>query len=263
MVYCDVCDRGFGSLQAFWQHCDNSARHECCCCYYHFNNYDDEADHLEEEHVLCGICDEWVFDDAAFHKHNKHQHADRYCASCRRMFMAPSNYNSHMNSSLHRTKDIPCPHRARGCTHTFVSHSAMTLHLESGHCVSGMTRADVNQRVIELDRGRVITDPSRLLTNGTTTKYRATSQAWNGHAWECYLCHAQLSSRGALDNHLNSPRHEQKMYICPGPKCGQRFTTLSGLMQHIESDKCGVQRFRVVQDAISQLTNGMKRLGFR
>lgn len=91
----------------------------------------------------------------------------------------------------------------------------MTLHLESGSCVSGFTRADVNRCVIELDRGRVICDPSRLLTNGSSgAQYRATSQAWNGRAWECYLCHAQKSSRDALEKHLNSPRHEEKMYLC-------------------------------------------------
>lgn len=48
---------------------------------------------------------------------------------------------------------------------------------------------------------------------------------------------------------------------CPQSTCAQRFTTLSAVMQHIESDKCGVQRFRVVRDAIAQLTSGMKRLG--
>ncbi|EJD40342.1 hypothetical protein AURDEDRAFT_139010 [Auricularia subglabra TFB-10046 SS5] len=266
MTHCQVCDRFFNSQSAFWQHCDNSARHRCQVCTFHYTDFNDEDEHMLQQHVQCGVCGLWVFNQDDMHGHNSASHADRYCVDCRRMFMAPSNYNAHRNSLIHTPKGIPCPHRARGCNAMFVSHSAMTLHLESGHCVSGMTRADVNQRVLELDRGRVITDPSRLLTNGARATYQATDRAFNGHAWECYLCHAQMRSVQALNNHLNSPRHEEKIYLCvnhcPQPQCKQRFVTLSGLMQHIESDRCGVQRFRVVQIAISQLTSGMRSIGY-
>ncbi|KZV81211.1 hypothetical protein EXIGLDRAFT_844792 [Exidia glandulosa HHB12029] len=263
MVWCSLCDRYFSSGQAYWQHIDNSVRHECSFCYFHFEDQDQDLDHLEAEHERCGICRLWVADGGdAMHEHRLSDHANRYCSPCRRVFIGSSNLQSHLNSSLHRPKAIPCPHRSRGCTQSFVSHSAMTLHLESGHCVSGFTRADVNRRVIELDRGRVISDPSRLLTNGgAPAQYIVTERAWNGHAWECYLCHAEKRSRQALNAHLNSPRHEEKMYLCPQRQCAQRFTTLSALMQHIESDRCGVQRFKVVQQAIAQLTNGMRRLG--
>lgn len=43
--------------------------------------------------------------------------------------------------------------------------------------------------------------------------------------------------------------HEQNMYRCPGPRCGREFRLLSGLVQHVESESCGVMRFKNVQSA--------------
>ena len=65
MTWCSVCDRYFGSTNAFWQHVDNSARHECECCYYHFANEDDEDDHGYEGENEEDVPDE-ALDEALF-----------------------------------------------------------------------------------------------------------------------------------------------------------------------------------------------------
>ncbi|KAH7097935.1 hypothetical protein BKA62DRAFT_661354 [Auriculariales sp. MPI-PUGE-AT-0066] len=266
MAWCDYCDRSFGTPRALWQHIANSPAHECDHCYYHFDDIDDLDDHRHAEHISCSQCDEewWLADGDALHEHNLRVHGERYCRDCRRVFMGVSQYRSHRNSSKHAPKDNICPYRVRGCLGTFVSAAALALHLESGSCVSGMTRADVNARAIAADRNRVIVDSSRLIGNGLvqTTTYTVTNRAWNGYNWECYLCHATTRSREALNQHLNSPRHEEKIYVCPHSSCQTRFSTLSGFMQHVESDSCGVQRFRLVQDAMAQITKGMRRIAF-
>ena len=168
----------------------------------------------------------------------------------------------HLNSSLHQPKIVACP--ALGCGRSFVSRSAMLLHLEEGKCPSGLDRAAVNRLVREYDRNNIITDPSRLLTNGTNTEitYMAGPSSWNDYrqGYECYLCHTLYGALARLNQHLASAKHKAKIYFCPLDSCKNRFPTLSGLCQHIESEKCGVSRFRAVQTAMDGLLGKMKRL---
>ena len=167
----------------------------------------------------------------------------------------------HANSSIHRSKDVACPFR--GCGLKFVSRSALVLHLESGSCRSGMNRATVVKYVRQYDTNNIITDPSRLLTSGTASdniQYYASDRSWNGNDYECYLCHRNYASLKALNQHLGSPIHQDKIYICPASNCRTRFTTLSALCQHIESEKCGVSMFKAVQHTMDSVLGQMPRL---
>ena len=167
----------------------------------------------------------------------------------------------HLNSSVHRPKDVACPFR--GCDKKFVSRSALVLHLEEGACRSGIDRATINRFVRQYDTNNIITDPSRLLTSGTAsdnTKYYASERSWNGYRYECYLCHSGYSSLTSLNQHLSSPIHQDKIYICPASTCRARFTTLSALCQHIESEKCGVSKFKAVQHTMDSVLGQMGRL---
>ena len=137
--------------------------------------------------------------------------------------------------------------------------------MESGSCVSGVDRNAVDRFVRHHDKNHVITDPSRMITAGDPkreTRLYATPAAWNGAYYECYLCHNTYRSLAALNQHLGSPRHMEKLYICPLSTCRIKFVTLSGLCQHIESESCGVTKFRVVQDAMDQLMGRMRRITF-
>lgn len=140
----------------------------------------------------------------------------------------------------------------------------MTLHLEQGTCVSGMNRALVNERVVALDRNNIITNPSRLIEGGsappTATTYLATERSYNGRDYECYLCEREFSALRSLNAHLNSPRHQERIYRCPKAECRKQFSSLSGIIQHVESQTCEVYQFRAVKDVMGQLSSGMGRL---
>lgn len=138
---------------------------------------------------------------------------------------------------------------------------ALALHLEGGKCESGATRHTLDQSVAERDPGHFVTNPNRMITGSTQTW--ATQRAWNGHSFECYFCHKDFRTLPGLNQHLASPAHEQPIYRCPphlDNNYGMHFKALSALYQHIESGSCGVIRFRVVQDKMNELVQGMKRV---
>jgi hypothetical protein len=145
---------------------------------------------------------------------------------------------------------------------SFVSVSAMMMHLDEGFCVSGINRDKVNRFVVEHDRNNVITNPNRFITGGviTTITYTVSDRAYNGRLWECYLCSREFRGKAALTQHLNSPRHQEKIYRCPRTDCLREFTTLSGIMQHIESESCEAYRFRAIRDAVIGLSSNMHSL---
>jgi len=169
---------------------------------------------------------------------------------CDRHFQNDNNLRQRLNSSTHRPRNTHCP---AGCGSSFISKSALVHHLESGDCSSGNA---VNRVVRQLDTNHVITDPSRLITGGTSVDdeatYYATAFSWNGSAYECYPCHKDNSSLTSLNQHLASPTH-RKSYICPGPNCETHFVGLGALCQHTESQSCGVLRFRAVQATMNSL----------
>lgn len=145
----------------------------------------------------------------------------------------------------------------------------MALHLDQGNCVSGMNRAKVNELVVRYDRNNIITNPSRLIGGpaGTSyapavTTYKANQRSWNGDAYECYLCNREFSRLEDLNRHLNSPRHQEKIYRCPRSDCRKEFTTLSGIMQHVESQSCDAYRFRAVQDVWKGLNSNLRSIAY-
>jgi len=205
-----------------------------------------------------------VFDNELdCHEHGQQSHP--YCIPCRRAFLSKSNLVAHLNSSVHKSKDFVCP--GKDCGRGFVSKSALLLHFEGGKCPSGITREKLNQKIVQLDRNNLITNPARLIAgprgyeSPRVTETWATERSWNGSAYECVLCHRQYRTLHSLNAHLKSPRHQDKIYRCPNrTSCGSEFSALSSLTQHIESEKCGVIRFGGVQSAMDSLLGGMRRL---
>ncbi|SJL15665.1 related to zinc finger protein [Armillaria ostoyae] len=283
MAYCDRCERYFNNMTALRQHELNSSSHNICddceidfstwpglkehyvqspnhsyCqeCDRHFSHDWNLTEHYEDEHDYCTQCSKMFKNEHGLHEHRRQSPHHHYCASCKRDFQSQSNLNSHLNSSIHMPKAFKCP--GARCNEAFVSRSAVVLHLENGGCISGADRTAVNRYVRQYDRQNIITDPSRMLTGpGGVPRdevvYSANSNAWSGSAYECYLCHQTTQTLRSLNQHLASPKHQAKMYICPLESCRIRFTTLSALLQHIESERCGVSRFQVVQNTLNDL----------
>ncbi|KAH0837858.1 hypothetical protein J3R83DRAFT_6085 [Lanmaoa asiatica] len=266
---CDECDRDFDSWWGLHQHYIQSPRHHYCReCYSHFEDHEELIDHCLAVHHYCESCDQFFRSEHGLQEHDRQSHY--YCVDCRRFFNSESNLRApidnlpqHMNSSVHRPKNVPCAFEFRGCTQSFVSKSAMILHLESGSCVSGANRTMINRWVRLHDRNNTITDPSRLLTDGGgATRYFATERSWNSYtnAYECVLCHKTFGTLDALNRHLASPKHEDKIYRCPLSTCLTTFSTLSALCQHVESERCGVLRFRAAREGMDHLLSNMQRL---
>ncbi|KAH9486132.1 hypothetical protein JR316_0000196 [Psilocybe cubensis] len=259
MHYCD-CGDYFYDWNALKEHWVQSPRHDYCqYCNEHVGHI---LDHYEECHHYCGPCRRVFRSEFGLHEHlrQSERHRDMYCGSCRRLFMSPNNLNAHLNSSIHRTKDVICPFK---CGATFVSNSALVLHLENGGCKSGINQTIINRYVREYDTNNVITDPSRMITGGSSVgdiTYIATERSWNGCGYECVLCHKVHHSLLSLNQHLASPKHKDKIYICRGPDCSMRFPALSGLVQHVESNKCGVARFKSVQNAMNSMLGQVGRI---
>jgi hypothetical protein len=140
---------------------------------------------------------------------------------------------------------IECPF----CKSDFTTASGVTIHLESGACTrSNLNRQKINTMIKKLDRNNVITKP--LLTmpgyNNSDETF-ATDRAWNGSGYECYLCHKEFGALRALNQHLGSAAHERNLYHCPKGGCGREYKLLSALVQHVESESCGLMRFGQVQ----------------
>ena len=115
--------------------------------------------------------------------------------------------------------------------------------------------------VHKLDRNNVITRPMITLPGYSNVETIATDRAWNGQAYECYLCAREFTSLNGLNNHIKSPVHEQNLYRCPKMSCRREYKLLSGLVQHVESESCGVMRFGTVQShARSGIQNMVGRM---
>jgi hypothetical protein len=163
------------------------------------------------------------------HDHEVHD----YCTECGRVFQNQHSLRQHLDSKLHRPSNIVCP--GRKCNRSFIDN--------------------------------FITNPSRLI-GGPPGEYEplmsasawATERSWNGMEYECFLCHSTFKTLDRLNQHLQSPRHDEKIYKCPKLDCRVEFVTLSALCQHVERGSCGVRMFKQVQNAMESLTRGFNEI---
>ena len=145
--------------------------------------------------------------------------------------------------------------------------SGLTHHLETGSCTSAPTlNRDVILRMVrKLDQRGIITSKQIEWHQDENVTYHATRHAFNGSSWECYLCHKLFNTDNALNAHLSSPAHKQKVYHCPNSKmkCGKEFVSLAGLFNHLESEACSFMRFQNVQQHMNSILQGRKLVTFR
>ncbi|KAF9488474.1 hypothetical protein BDN71DRAFT_454529 [Pleurotus eryngii] len=263
MVDCDRCNRWFNDNNAYDQHIRNSPLHFVCWdCNADFEDWDGLEGHYEVEHYYCSDCRKFFKDEYGLKEHYRQSPRHFYCPSCQKHFHNQNSLDNHLNSSTHRPKNVPCP--MRGCGKLFISPAAVALHLEAGSCTLGMDRNKLDLLIQQYDKNHLITDPSRLITNGesSATRYYATERAYNEYLglYECYLCDQTFRSLLGLNQHLGSARHRQEVYICRFASCGARFRALSGLCQHIESGSCGALQGTPYKRVTGNLMNSMKRL---
>jgi len=263
---CWKCDKDFTNQNARIQHYKNSSRHSWCggggpdCGV--FDSRKEMVEHAEEAHWFCVECLTIYPNENRLNYHLGTEHD--YCSECKRFFMNANNLKMHLNSKLHKIANVPC---FGGCDRKFISISDAILHIENGRCPSGLTDASLKRYVIRNDRSHIITNPSRLIgydSSGTDNPPGyATEQSRNEDGWyECVLCSREFKSLTGLNRHYASAVHEAKVFRCPNHTngCPKHFSTLSGVIQHVEDGYCGARESRRVRDEFSDLMNNMGRL---
>jgi hypothetical protein len=166
-----------------------------------------------------------------------------------------------MNSKIHRGTNITCPF----CKRTFATATGVTHHLETGSCPNArsLNRDTILVEIRRRDPNHLIT--KKLLTyNDSSSSIRVTSASYNyqRQCYECYLCHKGFGDLDALNKHVNSPAHKEKVYHCPSRACGKEFSVLAALFNHLESESCGTVRFDAVQRNVGGILSGKRSIAF-
>ena len=104
----------------------------------------------------------------------------------------------------------------------------------------------------------------KLLNWSKEDDFEATERSRNvaTGAFDCSLCGASFNRLQSLNQHLQSPKHAQKLYHCPKKACNKRFATLAAVTSHLESEKCDFMRFEDVQKAVSRIFDAGRMIAF-
>lgn len=166
----------------------------------------------------------------------------------------------HLHGSAHRGGSLSCPF----CKKPHTTASGVAHHLETGSCqkAANLNRETIYKFVRQQDRTGIITNKMLTWCDEDNGNYTATSATYNGHQYECYLCHREYQTLRALNQHLGSPTHKQRIYHCFGRGCARQFTALAALFSHLESESCGATRFNVVQQNVNGMLTGRRMIAF-
>ncbi|KAK4223681.1 hypothetical protein QBC38DRAFT_372664 [Podospora fimiseda] len=270
MFECGDCGKGFPSgWRARENHCNatghNPPEFECDTCDLWFDDNYDKSEHMKNwghqndnlNYYECDICIELFTNrqDRTDHEVDHHH----WCRDCQRQFINRNNIKQHLNSRTHRGQKIVCPF----CKNSFTTATGMTHHVENGACSAIPNWG--REKTYRFIRSR---DPTGVISKkligwtGDSGGYEAGQRSWNGSAYECYFCHREFRTLYSLNQHLNSPAHQQALYHCPNRRCGQDFKTLGGVINHLESESCGAMRFETVQRKIGDIVSGNRLISF-
>ncbi|KAK1752702.1 hypothetical protein QBC47DRAFT_389129 [Echria macrotheca] len=253
---CDTCPRWFHCQSACDQHM-RAKNHFVHSDNYSDNNNDSVSDDCYTYNPYeCRRCYDRFPSDQDRIDHEAEDH--RFCNDCDRFFCSGSAAKNHRQSRVHQGQSMKCPF----CLNGFVTATGLAHHLESGGCPNGpyLDRAKVWAIVRAKDPNGIIS--KNLLEYPTTNKYEASGRTWNGYGYECYFCSREFKQLHGLNQHLNSPVHQQALYHCPNRGCGTDFRALASVINHLESETCGFMRFRAVQNKFGQIISSNRRLTF-
>ncbi|KAF2844473.1 putative zinc finger protein, partial [Plenodomus tracheiphilus IPT5] len=237
---CETCDREFGSTRAAIQH---------------MNALDHWAQRYE-----CDTCDREFFSQRSVDQHmDALDHSKlHYCHHCSRNLQSENALRMvSLNSSIHRSKNVACPF----CKAAFTSASGLSHHLETGSCprAKNINYRTIHQAISQRDPSSLLT--KKLLTYPDSDKQNiATNATWNGSSYECYICHRKHDTVQALNQHLSSLVHSEKLYHCPNRSCNGQFVSLAGLFNHLESESCKFVRFENIQKHVHNFITGQQKL---
>ncbi|GAA5900499.1 hypothetical protein JCM6882_001262 [Rhodosporidiobolus microsporus] len=267
--YCASCDRDFRLFDDQRKHWIESSHHFFCTfCSTHHDDKEALSRHCDREHYRCEACGDYFRTEELRFEHGRESHI--FCVEHRRAFKSEANYKAHLASAFHVPRNVPCPtSSSSGCTHTFVSRSAAILHLETGTCTSGLTRAKLDAVVRGVDRSGILITPAARSDNSASPVSPAQAAAdaefdSGRQAYRCPRCAStRFRTRRALEQHLSSPAscsgRQEKLYRCADPACARRFGTLSGLEQHAEVKTCDLRKMVQPQSVMEKVLTKLAR----
>ncbi|KAF2111719.1 hypothetical protein BDV96DRAFT_176031 [Lophiotrema nucula] len=266
MVDCEVCTRTFVDCHAARQHMDAIGHWGCDTCTAEYWSKAASIQHMNAKchwapRFECEACnaDFATQQEARRHMDQLNHWRTHWCSDCKKGFQNENNLRMHLNSNIHRGSNISCPF----CRRAFATATGVTHHLETASCPNAR---NLNREAILAEIRR--RDPNHLITTKLLTypissdSIEATEHCWNGDFYECYLCHREFRSLGALNQHVNSPVHKQRVYHCPSRGCSKEFVALAGLFNHLESESCGAVKFDVVQRNVGGFLSGNRLIAF-
>ncbi|XP_014550160.1 hypothetical protein COCVIDRAFT_116289 [Bipolaris victoriae FI3] len=292
--FCSECDLPFKSQSAWKNHCEvelHASEYRCCNCDISFKDIHALNAHMASRAHRKPLQEKHKDKARKAGKATMVSAGDHVCKKCRRTFPSLHSFQQHCESIKHKPiSALGCP-IGEGCKRKFSAPSALLHHLESGKCCSGMDRDDIYDIVQLYDKDHTIhtlpkltpSSSTYLSAHGLSPDFGTpTSSLDSLDSWLLVTpTHSQGTFRTiqALQQHIVSPTHCDKVYHCPrnlllinstkaGTKQGKtkQFTTLSGLAQHLESGACrgGRQTFlhciEFIQQHLGQWGLGGMRL---
>lgn len=338
---CGACTKAYINLKSLHGH--NRLAGHCFCrqCDQFFPNASALAEHkkifIHAAGFHCCDCDRDFVDQQALDQHlefKDHTSTQKIpeCKECGREFLNQAALKKHQASLVHNPlSDLSCIASSK-CKQRFSSPSALIHHLESGSCISGLTRKALNELVRRNDTDGLISSgpaepdamvelqhqlSSLTMTNqpvrtqisskDSTPNMSPVSENGSGVPLSpyienacptlsaadksaiqtrsgsllCPLCPERtkpFSTSAGLQMHLDSSKHAPKDFHCPTslfpptkgkgnhPGSTKQFSSLSGLIQHLESGACRGGRatlqkaVEVLEERLTDLSNEPIRL---
>ena len=285
--HCCDCDRDFVDEQALHQHLANKI---------HKPNANSKVFSFGLSEWVCEDCDRDFKDKKSLGQHRSsviHKPlSDFKCFGhehCKKRFTSPSAWLHHLESGACRSKIT------MGSLNTAVQSSDIHQHITGSRNQEYTALQGANMSGNTSAEGSLILTPvtgdgfdedlywptspgsaSGMLTPNSTISRRPSDSSSLALRLLCPLCPVSrkpFKSLEALSNHLSSPAHSPKIFHCALAIAGYEdegkvsqlikyFSTLSGLLQHLESGACqgGNATFR---KTVQYIEHNLRRLGLQ
>ncbi|KAF8903802.1 hypothetical protein CPB85DRAFT_1393366 [Mucidula mucida] len=295
-VTCSQCHRAFVSHKALYDHCSAKTDHHFCddckrlfitdevlqkhrvIAHQSDSESDTESEQSDESEddndTNCASCKRTFVCKQALYQHLIANSVHHWCFRCWKDFSSAQSLSHHKTSHIHGASQTivsgvgkPASHQCPLCARAFTTPSGVADHIETGSCDSRVTRHHVTAAVHALKIHPTISIARRIGGSSpdavkVTSTYSATELALNRRTgqYECYICLQGFSTLKSLNTHLASAAHDAKQFKCPHKTCRRKFALISALIRHIESEACGLAKFRAVENFALGLMNRFTKM---
>lgn len=266
---CEDCNKGFLKPEHLAAHMKSSVHMPCT--QYH-----------------CCDCDRDFVSEKALRRHLNGTHLKipnklYSCTLCDKTFKKGGHRKSHMASIVHTPicKPFQCMASSH-CREQFSTPSMMIQHLESGACISGLTRSTINKMIASHDNDHFITVPTSLrsisqadsdeggvILTPTSTISTSLTSSWSSFSKSDMMDTPSESDDGLSLSGLSISSDGSRvlvtrsdLHLCPFcPATSNRFGTAAALKQHELSPAHAPKMFHCpigLFDAKSQKMNEKK-----